>query len=356
MFVLAASLAAWPLTGQAGDSTVGIEALDTPAIPVRVPDKVVLIALANAGGRILAAGEHGVIIYSDDNGKTWRQASVPVDLTLTSLAFATPQIGWAAGHYGVILHTTDGGATWRLQLDGIQANQLTQEAAEAAQADHDTSPAAPLAELRAARFMAGGPDKPFLSVLAQSTSRVTVFGAYRMVMHSDDGGKTWTDWSLRIGDRLSHNLYDAATIGDKICIAGESGNVYCGTGATFPAVTSPGPATLLGILPTGDGGMLGFGVAGLADRSADGGQSWTSLSLGAQSNLTCGRVLKSGAILIGGEDGSLYLSADHGKNFHALSQSEPMAIFDLTQAPNGDILVAGSGGVFAIPSAALKLN
>jgi photosystem II stability/assembly factor-like uncharacterized protein len=343
-------LAVWPLMGQAA----GIEALTTPAIAVRVPYKVVLIALANAGTRILAAGEHGVIIYSDDNGKTWTQASVPVDLTLTSIAFATPQIGWAAGHYGAILKTQDGGATWQLQLNGIQANQLTEAAANAAVQSHDSSPAAPLAQLRAAHFTAGGPDKPFLSVLAQSPSSVTVFGAYRMVMHSDDGGKTWADWSLRIGDRLSHNLYDAAMIGDKICIAGESGNVYCGAGANFPAIASPGPATLLGILPTGDGGMLTFGVAGLADRSADGGQTWASLSLGAQSNLTCGRVLKSGAILIGGEDGSLYLSTDHGKTFHALPQSEPMAIFDLAQAPDGDILVAGSGGVLTLPGAALN--
>jgi photosystem II stability/assembly factor-like uncharacterized protein len=355
MYVFA-GLAAWPLMCQAGDSAASIEALNTPAIHVRVPDKVVLIALANAGSRIVAAGEHGVIIYSDDNGKTWTQASVPVDLTLTSLAFATPQIGWAAGHYGVILRTADAGATWQVQLNGIQANQLTREAADAALANHDTSPAVPLAEIRAARFTAGGPDKPFLSVLAQSPSSVTVFGAYRMVMHSDDGGKTWADWSLRIGDRLSHNLYDAAMIGNNVCIAGESGNVYCGTGTNFPAVTSPGPATLLGILPTGDGGILGFGVAGLADRSTDGGRSWTSVSLGAQSNLTCGRVLKSGAILIGGEDGTLYLSADHGKHFHALNQSEPMAIFDLAQATNGDILAAGSGGVLTIPSAALKLN
>ncbi len=343
-------LAAWPLMGRAA----GIEALDTPAIPVRAPDKAVLIALANAGSRILAAGEHGVIIYSDDNGKSWTQASVPVDLTLTSIAFATPKIGWAAGHYGAVLHTADAGATWQLQLDGVQANQLTEAAANAAAASHDSSPAAALAQRRAARFIAGGPDQPFLSVLAQSPARVTVFGAYRMVMHSDDGGKTWADWSLRVGDRLSHNLYDAAIIGKSICVAGESGNVYCGAGASFPAVSSPGPATLLGILPTGDGGMLAYGVAGLADRSADGGQSWASLSLGAQSNLTCGRVLKSGAILIGGEDGSLYLSTDHGKNFHALNRSEPMAIFDLAQAANGDVLAAGSGGVLTIPSAALN--
>ncbi len=349
-----ACAAALPAAAQ----VAGIEALSTPAITVRAPDKVVLIALANAGPRLLAAGEHGVIIYSDNNGKTWAQASVPVDLTLTALAFATPLQGWAAGHYGTILHTNDGGLTWQLQLNGIQANQLIAAAATAAQAGNDSSPAAALAPVRAAHFMADGPDKPFLSVLAQSPDSVTVFGAYRMVMHSDDGGKTWADWSLRIGERLSRHLYDATRIGNDICIAAESGSVFCSAdqGASFPAVTSPGPATLLGILPTGDGGMLGFGVAGLADRSADGGKTWASLSLGAQSNLTCGRLLKSGAILLGGEDGSLYASTDHGRNFRDLGPSAPMAIFDLAEAPDGNILLAGSGGVMSLSPAALKLN
>ncbi len=334
-----------------------IEALSTEAVAVRAPAKVTLIAITNAGQRLVAAGEHGVIIYSDDNGQSWSQASVPVDVTLTAIAFATPSQGWAVGHYGVILHSTDAGRSWQLQLDGDQANQLTLAAAQNLP-PNSPSPAAPLALRRAARFLADGPDKPFLSVLANSPTDITVFGAYRMVMHSSDGGKDWADWSLHIFDRLSHHLYAAARIGAQTCVAGESGNVFCSTdsGATFPEVTSPGVATLLGLLPTGDGGMLGFGVAGLADRSADGGKNWAAVSLGAQSNLTCGRLLKSGTILLGGEDGALYASTDHGRTFHALSQTEPMAIFDLAEAPNGDVALAGSGGVIILPHAALNLG
>jgi photosystem II stability/assembly factor-like uncharacterized protein len=346
--ILACLACVFPFVAQADT----IEALSSPALTVRAPSRVVLIALANAGPRIVAAGEHGVIIYSDDDDKTWAQACVPVDLTLTALAFATPRIGWAAGHYGAVLRTQDGGRTWQLQLDGNQANQLTAAAAAAAPAVPGASPAVPLAAVRASHFLADGPDKPFLSILAENPDRVTVFGAYRMAMHSDDGGKTWTDWSLRVGDRLSHHLYDAAVIGRQICIAAEAGNVFCSSdaGQSFPAVTSPGPATLLGLLPTGDGGMLAYGVAGLADRSADGGQTWSSVALGAQSNITCGRVLKSGAILVGGEDGSLYVSADHGRHFHGFGQSVPMAIFDLIQAASGSIILAGSGGILVLPA------
>jgi photosystem II stability/assembly factor-like uncharacterized protein len=344
------------VAGQAPAAGWAADGLHTPAIAVRVPARVVLIAIANAGTRLLAAGEHGVIIYSDDSGKTWTQARVPVDVTLTALDFATPRQGWAAGHYGTILHTVDGGATWQLQLDGNAANQLTLAAARAAQVNDDKSVAAPLAMLRATHFAADGPDKPFLSVLATSASQVTVFGAYRMVMHSDDGGKTWMDWSLRIGDRLSRHLYDAAMIGTRICVVAEAGNVFCSSdgGGSFPAVSSPGPATLLGLLPAGDGGMISFGVAGLAYRSEDGGRRWVAVPVGAQSDLTSGRVLANGAIMLGCEDGSLYVSQNHGDSFHVLGQAEPMAVFDLAQAQDGDVILVGSGGVLTVPFADLN--
>jgi len=352
---LAAILVVW-VAGQVPVTSWAADGLNTPAIAVRAPERVVLIAITNAGTRLVAAGEHGVIIYSDDNGKNWTQARVPVDVTLTALSFATPLQGWAAGHYGAILHTVDGGATWQLQLDGNQANQLTLAAAQAALADQDKSPAASLAILRANHFVADGPDKPFLSVLATSASQVTVFGAYRMVMHSDDAGKTWVDWSLRIGDRLSHHLYDAAVIGNRVCIAAEAGNVFCSSdgGGSFPAASPPGTGTLLGLLPTGDGGMIGFGVAGLAYRSEDGGQSWSSVPVGAQSDLTAGRVLRSGAIMLACEDGSLYVSQNHGNSFQVLRHAEPMAVFDLAQAPDGDVILVGSGGVISLPIANLN--
>jgi photosystem II stability/assembly factor-like uncharacterized protein len=353
---LALPLALWcPPTARAADD---LASLSTPAIQVRAPDKVVLIAATRAGSRLFAAGEHGVIIYSDDDGKHWMQASVPVDVTLTAIAFVSPQSGWAAGHYGAILHTSDGGVTWQLQLNGTQANNLTLAAAQAAQADHDASPGTPLALLRASHFLATGADKPFLSILPFSPTSVTVFGAYRLVMHSDDAGRHWEDWSLHIGDRLSQHLYAAALVGREICVAGEAGQVFCSndSGATFPPVTSPGPATLLGLLATPHGAMLGFGVAGLAYRSADLGTSWSAISLGAQSNLTAGLVLRSGAILIGCEDGSLYLSTDDGASFRMLQQTEPMALYDMTQAANGNVILVGSGGVITLPANFAKLD
>ena len=37
--------------------------------------KAPLLAIARAGSRLVAVGDYGVVVLSDDNGTTWRQAN-----------------------------------------------------------------------------------------------------------------------------------------------------------------------------------------------------------------------------------------------------------------------------------------
>jgi len=333
-------------------SATSARALTTPAITVKSPASTVLIGITTAGHRLVAVGIHGVIIYSDDNGQSWTQAAVPVDVTITCVAFANAQDGWAAGHDGAILHTTDGGATWQLQLNGDQVNQLILQAAQTAVADNDPSPGTPRAIMRANHFLAGGAENPFLSILAIDSQNALVFGAYRMVMKTTDGGKSWADWSLDVADPLSHNLYDVTTVGKDIYLVGEAGSVFRSTdgGKSFPAVTVPAISTLFKVLPTADGGVFVCGVAGLAFSSRDQGTSWQPINLNTQYNLTAAYRLASGAILVGSESGSLYISFDNAQTFSLLPNVQPMEIFGLTQAANGDVVAVGNAGVIIVPA------
>ena len=62
--------------------------------------------LAMAGSRIVAVGERGQVLLSDDQGATWRQAkSVPTRTMLTAVFFADREYGWAVGHDETILNT-----------------------------------------------------------------------------------------------------------------------------------------------------------------------------------------------------------------------------------------------------------
>jgi photosystem II stability/assembly factor-like uncharacterized protein len=338
-----------PILSQAAEPT-GIYFLDTTAIPVKAPDRVLLVAVARVVNRIVAVGEHGVIIYSDDDGISWLQAQVPVDVTLTCIAFATPLLGWAAGHYGVILGTVDGGKTWQEQLNGIEANQLTLVAAQQAETQGSTAPGAPLAVTRANHFVADGPDKPFLSLLVISSLKVIVFGAYRMTMITIDGGRSWNDWSLHIYDQFSHNIYGAAVIGQNYYLTEESGLVFRSKdGGNSFLPTTPTPAvTLFGVIGKNENSIIVYGVAGNCFRSTDGCNSWVAINLGTQSNLTAGRVLSSGAILLASEDGGLFASKDEGETFDAVNVVRRVPIFDIEQAPDDVLVLVGSTGVSTV--------
>ncbi len=327
----------------------GVAAIDTPSIPVRSPASVLLVAITRAGNRLIAAGEHGVIITSDDGGATWLQAAVPVNVTLTCLAFATPSQGWAAGHFGVILATEDGGATWSLQLNGVQANQLTLAAAQAPTVQNSPSPGAPMALKRAAHFIDEGPDKPFFCLLT-SPRQVLGLGAYRMAMLSNDAGKDWADWSLHVYDAYSHNIYDAAAIGGDIYLVGEEGLVFCSSdsGQTFLPAASPADITLFGVLGAANGAVLTFGVAGSVFRSTDGAKTWVPVTLASQDDITGGRVLKSGEILLVSGGGGLFKSRDHGVTFQKIPGIQPVPFFDLEEAPNGNLILVGATGVTAL--------
>lgn len=330
--------------------------LNQPAIAVREPAKVLMISITKAGNRLIAVGDHGTIIYSNDNGQTWRQAMVPVQATLTAVAFATPRVGWAAGDYGVILRTTDGGKSWVKQISGIKVNQLMLASAERFSSTNPSTPAAQLALRRAHIFMDAGPDKPFLSIIAKSPTSAEIFGAYRMAVATDDGGQSWTDISLHVGDPVSHNLYDATWIGNSLYIVGEAGTVLRSDnqGTNFELLPAAADTTLFGILDSGNGIILTYGVAGSAFTSNDSGLTWQRIDLPIESNLTAGLVLKSGAILLCTENGQVLLSNNHGISFKLLNFDLGTSIFDAIQAQNSSIVFVGSGGIRVIPLSSLK--
>jgi photosystem II stability/assembly factor-like uncharacterized protein len=209
---------------------------------------------------------------------------------------------------------------------------------------------------RANAFMEGGPNKPFLCLLAISPQKVLVCGSFKLTMLTIDGGKSWQDWSLHILDRLSHDLYDAQIIDSKMFIVGEAGLVFCSTdgGGSFQQAASPADVTLFGLVGTKDNNIIVFGVAGSCYRSTTGGNSWVTINLPTSDNLTAGRLLDSGDILIASESGVIFRSKDNGETFAPLSGMPMVTIFDLEQAPNGDLILVGASGAISIPAALLS--
>jgi photosystem II stability/assembly factor-like uncharacterized protein len=157
------------------------DVLARPALAVGKPERAVLLGAATAGKRLVAVGERGIIVYSDDLGASWKQAPSPVSATLTSVRFADAQRGVAVGHGGTVLTTGDGGLSWTLRLEGRRVAALVQEAAS-----RRGDPA--LAEA-AQRLIKEGPDKPFLDVHMIDRDRMELVGAYGLALATTDAGR-----------------------------------------------------------------------------------------------------------------------------------------------------------------------
>ena len=330
--------------------------LKLPAYPVIHPSQGLLIDVTQAGPRLVAVGAHGLIVYSDDNGQSWRQALAPTSETLTSVGFAGAKDGWAAGGQGVVLHSSDGGADWTMQLTGNDVIKLMTTAAAQFAAANPGNPSAERAVRRAGIFANAGDDKPFLTVYALSPQSAIIFGANRMTVMTNDGGKTWQDWSLHVGDPISHNIYASTQVGNAIYLAGEVGSILRSTdnGQSFSMLTVPDQATMFGILGTPKNSLVTYGVSGEVYRSTDQGQSWTAANIIADSDITSGIILRSGGVLLISESGVIFESKDDGQNFTALALNEGMALFDVIQAANGDVVFVGSGGVRVEPAASFN--
>jgi photosystem II stability/assembly factor-like uncharacterized protein len=307
--LLLAVMAAWPATqalaqpggarrgqGAVVDATVAA-AMDRAAVSVQAPERAVLLAADRAGTRTLAVGERGIIALSDDDGRHWRQASVPTSVTLTAVRFADAQHGWAVGHSGVVLATEDGGQHWTRRLDGRTAAQRVLEAARVA------GDAKAITE--AERLAAEGADKPLLDLLLLGGQRLLVVGAYGLALASEDGGRSWQSWMPRLPNPKGLHLYAARQHGQTVLLAGEQGLVLLSTdgGQSFRPLDPPYKGSFFSAELPSEREIVLAGLRGNMLRSSDGGASWSNIASPMPASITATALGADGRLLAANQAG-----------------------------------------------------
>jgi photosystem II stability/assembly factor-like uncharacterized protein len=200
-----------------------VDVLDLPARPSALAAHSPLLGAARAGERLVAVGQRGHILYSDDSGNAWQQAAVPVSADLNAVSFPSPTQGWAVGNDGVILHSSDAGATWNKQLDGRQIGALLVKHYSAlASAEPANEQWAQLAA-DGQRLVEEGADKPLLDVWFANEKVGYVVGVFNLILRTEDGGQHWTPFQDRTDNPQSLHLNAIASTGDGLFIVGEQG-------------------------------------------------------------------------------------------------------------------------------------
>ena len=293
------------------------DVLDTPASVSAAAPKSLLNGLARAGSRLVAVGQRGYILHSDDGGRTWMQAQVPVSSDLVAVAFASASRGWAVGHDSVILHSADSGATWQRQLDGRSPGQNA--------------------------------ENPLLDVWFENERNGFVVGAFGSILHTNDGGKTWQSWTDRSDNPKGLHLYAIRAAGEDLYIAGEQGLLLRldAQAERFRALELPYKGTLFGITGSAKSVVV-FGLRGNAFRSADRGRSWHKVETGLQVGITGGATESERMVLVSNA-GHVLVSNDAGASFRSVAIERPLPAAAVVAAGKDLVVIAGPRGVRTQP-------
>ena len=291
-----------------------LDVLEQPATASALAQKSILQSITRAGTRLVAVGQRGHILTSDDAGGAWSQSRVPVSSDLTAVHFADPRHGWAVGHDGVILASEDGGDSWRVQMQWRKG-------------DRDAA------------------DKSFLDVWFADARTGYAVGAYNLVYRTTDGGATWESWSDRVENPKQLNLHAIRPAAGALFIAGEAGLLLKldESSQRFRAVEVPYKGSFFGIAAV-DSSILLHGLRGSAFLSADGGRTWSRVEPGLSGSIVASAQSSGGRLVLADSSGHVVASEDGARTFAPLALRPSLPIAGLTPVGRGLLAVVGPRG------------
>ena len=277
------------------------------------PDRLQINAMLYLDKRVVAVGERGNILLSDDQGLSWQAATVNPqrDLTLTSLVELADNSLLAVGHDGWILRSQDKGEHW-------------------AEVRHDK-------EL----------GEPLLGAWSAGGTQVQAFGSFGKFYQSDDDGRTWQSTPLEV-DSAHLNSMDGGPEGRRMLV-GEQGLVMRSTDAgqhwqTLPAFYN---GSLFGVVRLSPERWVAYGMRGHVFVTQNFGQSWDQVPVGNQLPLYGHALLPNGGgLLIVGAGSSMVRLDGNGRLVSATRLSGLGTLTSAVLVGSRRLLVGGERGVF----------
>ncbi len=326
--------------------------VQTPSLVTEAASRVLLLDLVKVpeSNRLIAVGEQGSILYSDDEGINWQQAKAPVSVLLAAVQMVSSRQGWAVGHDGVVLHTGDGGLSWQIRQAGQDLLQVQLDALAAAAEIAGSNGDSQLQEELEWQLedtevaLDEGAMPTLLDLYFLDEQKGFVAGAYGRIFYTADAGRTWSSLghSLPNPDRLHLNALQLTREG-RLMIAGEAGLlVYSDDlGRSWEAADSPYEGSFFALAESDRLYLLG--LRGHLFSSAD-GIEWQAEPLSTEATLNSA-VISADQLFLLGQGGVLVQKVHSG--FQVLPEATRNSYAAGVQLGN-QLLLAGEGGVTRI--------
>ena len=288
------------LAGQQGTDTPAWRAAHNP-----------LLTVTRAGDRLVAAGDRGTILLSDDQGITWRTSQSGTGELLTASVFSSPAEGWVVGQDSTILHTADAGAHWTTQTT------------------------------------AAGNDQALFSIASLGAGHLIATGAYALILETQDDGATWSPDKLPNLDEDYH-LNCVLARGADVVITGEAGHAFVRHGTAWTPMPVGYEGSQFGCLAAHDGSIYSFGLRGSLFVSTPAAPAWRRIETGEQRSIFGGTVLANGFMALVGSTGLVMLFDPQTAKLRTLPPPTGKTLSAVAETASGKWVVVGDDGVHLI--------
>lgn len=288
-----------------------------------------LLDIDRAGEQLIAVGERGHVILSDD-GKNWSQQQIPSISTLTASSFINDK-GWVVGHDATILHLPKTGDEWQVQMFNPDL------------------------------------ERPLLDVMFFDESHGITVGAYGMFFRTIDGGVSWetelhpeflhpddqayleeikledeTFYKEEIASILPH-LNRISLSGDTLYVAGETGLLASSTdlGKSWQRIEIDYQGSFFDIKKTSKDRLIAAGLRGNLFEYQPEEESWSSIDSGSKASLNSIVLLENQTVLVVGNNGNMVCIKDNDIQQNQTKDNE--AIINAVEFNNQLIAVTALG-------------
>jgi len=276
-------------------------------------NKTLINAVDNADNRIIGVGIHGIIIYSDDLGVNWEQATVPTTKTLTDIDCVNENICWATGHDAYILKTTDQGQSWTIQYK----DKLF--------------------------------DAPLLSISMFNENSGIAVGAFAKSLITKDGGDTWQDFFVT-EDEFQPHLNNVLVNGQDAYVTGELGLFYHSSdqGLNWSIFETGYTGSLWSSLLISENELILIGMSGniITASSIEGNKfEFKKYFNGVKNTLTSAITLSNGKVAISGLGGVIsVLDFNGSKDIKTCIRQDRLGNNAIVEGENDNLLIIGQNG------------
>jgi len=315
-----------------------------------------LRAVATLQQRVIAVGDAGTVLQSNDGGANWQSTSIaPVQLNAV-LALGQQghwlAVGEAAGGAAVAWHSTDDGGRWQAQT--LRGNWASLRTASHMQGGTGVTTVlaagaggtvlqlqSPLQLQGTTKPLVRGVDKAITSVVVLRDAFLAAGGD--LLLHSTDGAH-WNAVSVP----ATASINALQRVDKRVAVAvGERGLILrtANGGSSWQVIDSGIALPLLTAAANGDGVVVAAGVMGTVLRSADSGKTWRVIDSGAAAlDIVAAAFSSPTTAVLSTNEGTVLRSVDAGLSWQRLDTAPTAVIreFAFADARNG-IAVGDTG-------------